>query len=317
VHRAVSIALAGGLALASTAWPAVAAGEEPASDPAATTVEAPAATPEPAPGTAPPPGGQPASDAATGGEPASDAPSTGQPAPDPAAGGESGAPDAPSGAQPAVDPAPQPPTTAPSAADGAGNAEPAAEAPVSAAPQPAPAPQPSRGAQPPGRPAPVRAVTVPMPTRPVPEPAAELSASHTVPAPSPRVRSASRRPASRARDCVPLAVQSSPALIFVGARQPDAVLTDPSARTRPERGGEHRRKATPAPRASERRPTPPVEPARDGAVATAAGTNAPPALACTMPAASAALACLELGRLGAGLAVPDAPGVFSLRDRPG
>jgi hypothetical protein len=112
-------------------------------------------------------------------------------------------------------------------------------------------------------------------------------------------------------------VQSSPALIFVGARQPDAVLTDPSARTRPERGGEHRRKATPAPRASERRPTPPVEPARDGAVATAAGTNAPPALACTMPAASAALACLEPGRLGAGLAVPDAPGVFSLRDRPG
>jgi hypothetical protein len=118
---------------------------------------------------------------------------------------------------------------------------------------------------------------------------------------------------------VSLAVQSRPALILVGARQPDAVLTVPSARTRPERGGDDRRKSTPAPQASERRSAPPVEPARDGAAATAAGpgTSAPPALACTMPAALTAMACLELRRFGARRAVPDAPGVFSLRDRPG
>jgi hypothetical protein len=320
VHRAVCIALVGGLALASTAWPAVAAGEEPVSDPAATTVAAPSATPEPTPEPTPPPGEQPAPDAASGGQPAPDAPSSGQPAPDPAAGGESAAPGTPSGAQPAGDPPPQPPTTAPSAADGAEDAEPAAEAPVSTAPHPAPAPAEDRGAQPSGRPAPpVRAVTVPMATRPVREPAAEPIAAHTVAAPTPRFRRAFRRPAWRAGDCAPLAVQSRPALIFVGARQPDAVLTVPSARTRAERAGEQRRKAAPAPRASERRPTPPFEPARDGAAATAAGpgTTAPPALACTLPAAFAAMACLELRRFGARRAVPDAPDVFSLRDRPG
>jgi hypothetical protein len=66
-------------------------------------------------------------------------------------------------------------------------------------------------------------------------------------------------------------------------------------------------------------PTGPVQTPKHALVASAAaaGSVAPPALSCAIFAALAGLAGLELRRLRAQLLVPDAPGVPSLRDRPG
>jgi hypothetical protein len=97
------------------------------------------------------------------------------------------------------------------------------------------------------------------------------------------------------------------------------VSPKPSAPQRDPGGRAHRQKATPQPRASERDPRPPVRRPSENVAAGAAGagTTAPPTFWCAVFAACTALAALELRRFGAQLLVPEAPGAFSLRDRPG
>jgi hypothetical protein len=105
---------------------------------------------------------------------------------------------------------------------------------------------------------------------------------------------------------------------------PGVVVVAPPATPARDRAGPHeqaRERSRPVTtrRARAPRPTAPPEPVPDNLVAATAGVSAsaPPAVACALFAASAALTRRELRRFKPRLAIPDAPGVPSLRDRPG
>jgi hypothetical protein len=319
VRRGVWIAVIAVWALASTGCPAVAADAEPALDPTAA-----AATEVPPVQTAPdgstdgavepesPPLDQPATDPAAGEEPAPAPATADQPASDPAAGEQSAT-------EPVPDEGAAPDAEAASDEGAAPDAEAAPEAPESAPPAPPPAkagqtrPH-THAAAPPVRPAVVPLASGARTTAP-----ADPITVTTVQARSAHARATSPWTTAPLDSPTPAAGFALPLQGVIAVLQPETAGLKTSAPQRDPDGRAHRPKVTSQPRDSERDSRLPLRgPSHDVAASAAgAGSTAPPTLWCAIFAACLALAALELRRLGARLLVPDAPGAFSLRDRPG
>jgi hypothetical protein len=294
---------------------------------------APADSPVPEPSPAPPPVGEPSPDPGSADPPAGQPPSGPPPADPPAGEPPSGPPpaDAPAGQPSPSDPPSNDRPTDPPPADPVptdpGPADPPPTEPAPTDPRPADSPTPGpiadnpRAVQPPTEGASERPV---VPGVCVAAPDTQVVAMPVGPA-TPWKRSVvahSRvRPGPLPIDAP--AAASDPSSGWLTRAGPIALQTPAPSLQTPARAHVGKDQAASAKTAVGRRgaqhdPAPPADPTGHEVGATAAtGNVAPPAVSCALLAAGAARAGHELRRLRAPQLVPNAPGVFSLRDRPG
>lgn len=316
---------------------------EPSSDPPTTDVPAqpsPAEPPAVPPSTEPSPGGpatgqpppgprtaDPGVGGSTTGPPAAGPPAGGPPASDPPGGGSPGG-GPPAGDPPATDPPAGGPPPDDASSEGQSdpppNPRPAESDPGVApaiTPTPGPPPDPALATPPTGYPTAGEGERSPA-SRTNREPSQAMAdgiATPPINAADPAV--ASLWPLISARS--PIA-GPAPVVGWLATDVLESLAPVPSAPLAAGRPAPDARDRAAPPKTNERRrswPAPPQPvnaPARAvGASAAASGSVAPPAVSCAIFAALAALAAIELRRLRARLLVPDAPGVPSLRDRPG